>query len=135
MNDASRKLRFACAAQALAYNLPDEAASLVSAMRAESARVYREPNGTYPFVIAFARSMAEARQGAATVAEAVEGDGLLWLCYPKGTSKRYPKPDLNRDSLWPVYHGFGMRPVAQVALDDDWSAMRFRRTEFVKPKQ
>jgi len=111
---------------------PEEAGPLVAALVGQGARYEREPNATYGFVLAFAKSMADAEKIAQPAAEALEGDGLLWLCYPKGTSKRYPKPDLNRDSLWPLMEPFGMRPVAQVALDDDWSAMRFRRLEFVK---
>lgn len=26
----------------------------------------------------------------------------------------------------------GFRPIRQVAIDEDWSALRFRRVEFVK---
>jgi len=30
------------------------------------------------------------------------------------------------DSLWPILAEYGMRPVAQVSIDEVWSAMRFR---------
>ena len=36
------------------------------------------------------------------------------------------KPDVNRDTLWPILGEHGMRPVSQVAIDDTWSALRFR---------
>ena len=46
----------------------------------------------------------------------------LWIAYPKGG-----RADINRDSLWPVVaERIGMRPVTQVALDETWSALRFR---------
>jgi hypothetical protein len=41
----------------------------------------------------------------------------------------YPKAgraDNNRDSLWPILAGYGLRPIGQVAIDDVWSALRFR---------
>jgi hypothetical protein len=46
---------------------------------------------------------------------------LLWVAYRKGNVG-----DLNRDSLWPLLTDYGMRPVTQVAIDDVWSALRFR---------
>jgi hypothetical protein len=47
--------------------------------------------------------------------------GTLWVAYPKGN-----KTDINRDSLWPMLTGYRLRPIAQVAVDDTWSALRFR---------
>ena len=35
-------------------------------------------------------------------------------------------PDINRDSAWPILAEYGMRPISQVAIDDVWSALRFR---------
>jgi hypothetical protein len=46
---------------------------------------------------------------------------ILWVAYPKAN-----KTDINRDSLWPMLTQYGMRPIAQVAVDDVWSAIRFR---------
>jgi hypothetical protein len=47
--------------------------------------------------------------------------GVLWFAYPKGN-----RADINRDSLWPIVAEYGLRPITQVALDDVWSALRFR---------
>ncbi|MCU0300280.1 MAG: hypothetical protein MUF35_01595 [Candidatus Nanopelagicales bacterium] len=45
----------------------------------------------------------------------------LWLCYPKGN-----RIALNRDSLWRLMAAYGVRPITQVAIDEVWSALRFR---------
>ena len=45
----------------------------------------------------------------------------FWVAYPKGN-----RTDINRDSLWPILADYGMRPITQVAVDDVWSALRFR---------
>ena len=47
--------------------------------------------------------------------------GRLWICYPKGG-----RADINRDSLWPMLRRYGLRPITQVAIDEVWSALRFR---------
>jgi hypothetical protein len=46
---------------------------------------------------------------------------ILWIAYPKGN-----KADINRDSLWKIVADYGMRPNSQIAIDDTWSALRFR---------
>jgi hypothetical protein len=34
--------------------------------------------------------------------------------------------DLNRDVFWEALEHLGVRPVTQIAVDDVWSALRFR---------
>jgi hypothetical protein len=46
---------------------------------------------------------------------------VLWIAYPKAN-----RSDINRDTLWPIVADYGMRPVTQVAVNDVWSALRFR---------
>jgi hypothetical protein len=45
----------------------------------------------------------------------------FWVAYPKGN-----RMDINRDTLWPILGDHGMRPISQVAVDEVWSALRFR---------
>lgn len=51
--------------------------------------------------------------------------------YPKGTSKKY-KSEINRDNGWEILAKSGFESVRQIAIDEDWSAMRFRKVEFIK---
>jgi hypothetical protein len=46
---------------------------------------------------------------------------VLWVAYRKAN-----RADINRDSLWPILAEHGMRPISQVAVDQEWSALRFR---------
>lgn len=86
----------------------------------------------FPFAIAFARDRAELdRVCADLVAHAAAGDPVLWVAYPKKTSKRY-RADFDRDRGWDVLGAAGFEPVRQVAIDADWSALRFRRVDQVK---
>jgi hypothetical protein len=52
----------------------------------------------------------------------------FWVAYPKDN-----RSDVNRDSLWPILAEHGMRPIAQIAVDDVWSALRFRALEEGEP--
>ena len=45
----------------------------------------------------------------------------LWVAYPKAN-----RTDVNRDTLWPILAEYGLRPITQIAVDDVWSALRFR---------
>lgn len=49
--------------------------------------------------------------------------GLVWFAYPKANQLG---TDLNRDSLARAVHAAGWEPVAQVALDAEWSALRLK---------
>jgi len=44
------------------------------------------------------------------------------------------KTDVNRDKLWPVLDPLGWRPVRMVAIDEVWSAMRFRPGSLAQAK-
>lgn len=49
----------------------------------------------------------------------------VWVAYPKGGARA--GVDLNRDTIWKDVQGAcGWQPVAMVALDASWSALRFR---------
>ncbi len=75
-------------------------------------------------VLAFVNNLAEAQKVFPRAISAIKPDGLLWIAYPKGGSKI--KTDVNRDRLWEAVSKSGWRPVRLVAIDDVWSAMRFR---------
>lgn len=83
------------------------------------------------FAIAFVTTQAQLDAASKQLAAASEGDAVLWFAYPKGTSKRY-QCEFNRDSGWSVLGAEGFEGVRQVAIDEDWSALRFRRVEFIK---
>lgn len=82
------------------------------------------------FAMAFATKQSEVNSAAKALAKVLEGDAILWMCYPKGSSKRYAC-DFNRDTGWQVLGDLGFEPVRQVAIDADWSALRFRRVEHI----
>ena len=89
-----------------------------------------EDRGPIALVLAFVSSEAQIERTASWLPRA-EGDAVVWFAYPKKTSKTYTT-DIHRDRGWDTLAAQGFAPVRQVAIDDDWSALRFRRRAFVK---
>jgi hypothetical protein len=50
---------------------------------------------------------------------------IFWLAYPKLTSKL--AGDLSRDVIQALAPTYGLDTVSQIAIDDDWSALRLKR--------
>lgn len=82
------------------------------------------------FALAFVTTLAQVEQAATALAAAGVDDVVLWFAYPKGTSKRY-RCEFNRDTGWAALVALGFESVRMVAIDEDWSALRFRRAEHV----
>jgi len=82
------------------------------------------------FTILFVNDKADFQKYFKKVVDAVAYDSIFWVVYPKGGSG--VKTDVNRDILWKLAEPFGIRPVSQRAVDEIWSAMRFRPIEAVK---
>lgn len=81
-------------------------------------------------VLAFATRLPEVEALAAQLPQA-PGDVAVWVAYPKASSKKH-RCEFTRDTGWAALGAAGFEPVSQVAIDDDWSALRFRRVEYIK---
>ena len=75
-------------------------------------------------VLLFVNSLAEVDKLTLKASKLVKPEGMLWIAYAKGASK--VKTDVNRDRLWVAVQPIGWQPVRQIALDEVWSAMRFK---------
>jgi hypothetical protein len=71
--------------------------------------------------LVFADDAASAHEVLTAHKDQLATPAIFWVAYPKAN-----RADINRDTLWPILAGYGMRPVSQVAIDDVWSALRFR---------
>ena len=81
------------------------------------------PSAQADGIIAFVTTLADVKANAGPVIDAAKDDRIAWLAYPKAGQLG---TDLNRDVLWRHMLGKGVQGVRQIAIDDVWSAMRFR---------
>ncbi len=112
----------------LVLNAPEGYVTALTSLLGQ-ATIYTQADGTYDFVQAFVRDKVELYRYAPVAMQALKGGGLLWFTYPKKTSAL--KSDLSRDVLWQELSGTGMSPVTMIAIDETWSALRFRPTSEV----
>lgn len=113
-------------------NAPVEFEPEMEAMKAFTS-IKKETPQSKPisFIIAFVQTQDEVNTAANTVNHFIEGDAVVWFAYPKGTSKKY-RSAINRDKGWEILGGFGFEPVRAVAIDENWSGLRFRKAGYIK---
>lgn len=123
MNEALvKKLRLTPEMKALVLKPPSGHYLAELGLSADSTVVDAE--GQYDFVLLFVLNMAELVEHAPAAVRAVKEDGMLWITYPKGSSKI--KTDINRDTGWKHMLTLNVEGVALIAMDDTWSSMRYR---------
>jgi hypothetical protein len=76
------------------------------------------------FQVVFVRDAADVASCVPPSISSLTTDAVFWVAFPKQSSKRYSS-DINRDSLWKLMTSYAFHPCRNVALDDDWSALRF----------
>lgn len=128
----AKKLRLAAGSKVAVLNAPS---GYIEQLRPGPTGITTEiaPSQTYDAVQLFVESIDElARLGPAAI-RAAKPNGLLWITYPKGGATRgvtdLPATPwwMRRDVLGEITHLTGYRPVAFVAVDDTWTALRFKR--------
>ncbi len=108
-------------------------ASYEQVQKAFQGVVHTEPRlESYDFIQVFGATNVALQDAAKGAVKYVAEDGLLWLCYPKKSSKKYKGSDCSRDTVTGMLREEGYEPVRQVAIDEDWSALRFRKVEQIK---
>ena len=133
MTDLWKKLNLKDQPQVIVVDAPQSFEREID--RLESTQVIRSLGKAkrIEFLLAFVTKRSDISRIAVQVAKKCEGDAVVWFAYPKQTSKKYTC-EFNRDSGWEPVTQAGFEGVRMVAVDEDWSALRFRRAEFVKSK-
>ena len=73
----------------------------------------------------FTSSKSDLELNFKTLIKALKDDGSLWISYPKGTSKM--ETDINRDIIWKIGKGVGLKPVAMISIDPEWAGFRLKK--------
>jgi hypothetical protein len=125
MTPLFKKLNWKNGMPILALNNP---ASFITELNAIAAftTISNKPTKAINFCIAFVTEQKEIEKYFNAIAAKLADDAVLWFCYPKQTSKKY-SCNFNRDNGWQALGNAGFEPVRAVAIDEDWSALRFRK--------
>ena len=124
-NPVARKLGMNLGMRALIIAPPPGYLKLLTPVP-DGLTVSSRADGMYPFVPVFATRLAEIGTFAKKLPKHAAPNALVWISYPKKTSK--VEGDLSRDVIREAMGGTGWRAVSIVAIDEVWSALRFRPT-------
>lgn len=125
-----QKLNLKDQKQILVLNAPKSFESELDALSGVEIMRNLEDVSEIDFALVFVTQKAEIDELSPRLVAKARGDVIIWFVYPKGTSKKY-KADFNRDNGWDVIGAVGYQPVRMVAIDEDWSALRYRRSIYV----
>lgn len=108
----------------LVKNAPDGYIDDLLSPVPEGAEITTSARGRFDAAQFFVKSQAAFRRLVPQLEKLVKDDRLIWVAYPKQTSR--VKTDLNRDRMMENCAGFGIRCVAIISIDEIWSSVRFR---------
>ena len=131
MGSVFEKLNLAKRQELVVLHAPESFAPELARLPALTIHRHLESVAGADFWLAFVTRKSELDKLAPQIARRAKGDAIVWFAYPKGTSKKYTC-DFNRDTGWDMLKKAGFDTVRAVAIDADWTALRFRRKEFIK---
>jgi hypothetical protein len=123
-NDLAKKLLLHKAKRILILNQPDGYIDNLKSELPDNVELLTEPVSIVDLVHLFVKDSGDLKQWLGITIQSVQYDGLIWVSYPKKSSKM--KSDLNRDILVSLLHEVGHEGVSLISIDDTWSAMRVR---------
>lgn len=72
----------------------------------------------------FVRNEKELRERLIELKPLLKPAGFMFVCYPKVTSG--VPTDINRDSIWKIAAENGLGIIANISVDETWTALRFK---------
>jgi hypothetical protein len=116
MTDLARKLRIVDGRRVRLMREPDRHRPMLGAIEESSEHA--------DVVLLYSRSREQLERDAGDAIAAVDEGGVLWICYPKLSAKT--PSDLSRAAVRDAMASHGWTAVSQVAIDETWSALRFK---------
>lgn len=87
----------------------------------------------FDWIQIFAKNKKELASLAPKAASALKPDSILWISFPKGTSKI--QTDLTRDKGWEVLPDLDLKWVNLISVNEMWSAFALRPYKEGEKKQ
>jgi len=132
MDAVFKKMNFKTQEEVLVLNAPDSFQENIKAMLGLTTFYHQlDELEKVSYAIVFVTQKEEINQLAPLIVKKMDGDALIWFCYPKKSSKKYVC-NFNRDTGWQIMGDLQLEPVKIVAIDKDWSALRFRNVKYIK---
>ncbi len=90
----------------------------------QEVEIVQELNGVFDWVQIFVMNKLELDALLPRVLGALKPEGLLWISFPKGTSKI--QTDLTRDKGWEALQKADLKWINLISVNETWSAFSLR---------
>ena len=125
----SRKLRIKPAFRVLLINAPETYPSQLEPLPAE-VQLHFSAESEYDVVQLFVKDGEELGRALVWLGDHLREDTVLWITYPKKSSGI--STDLGMMESWEQTSKYGLSAVASAAIDNVWTALRFKPASQVK---
>jgi hypothetical protein len=131
MDNLLVKLNFSGQQEICVINTPKKLETIVNSFSID-ARCITDLNHITKgnFFLIFVFSIEEIESFTKQIMGRTSGDPIIWFAYPKKSSKNYTC-NFTRDTGWTILGNYHFESVKIVALDDDFSAIRFRNVKYI----
>ena len=125
----AKKLQIKPGYRVLIVNAPENYAALLDPLP-ENVQLYFEAKGTFDLAQLFVINKSELKHELEWLQAHLRPDTVFWIAYPKKSSGIVS--DLEMISSWDETSKYGLSGVAAAAINETWTALRFRPKEQVK---
>jgi hypothetical protein len=122
-NPLAKKLKLMPGQQAALIGAPEDYAAALAPLP-DGVELLDQLDGTFDWMQLFVRNSAELTERLPDVRRALKPAGLLWVTFPKGSSKI--QTDLTRDKGWDAVGPADLKWINLVSVNDTWSAFSLR---------
>jgi hypothetical protein len=129
MSDLAKKIKLKPGAKAAIIHAPD---SYLDELQPD-AEISFTLRGKFDWIQIFVRNKAELDVLAPRAAHALKPESMLWITFPKGTSRI--QTDLTRDKGWDEVQKLGLKWINLVSINETWSAFSMRPYKEGEKKQ
>jgi len=123
LKTVAQKLQVREGQKLLLVNPPQDYSELLAKQLPKNV-VMVKGTGEADVIQVFTSSKSQLNEQLGKLRKLLPPKGILWVTYPKGTSKI--KTDINRDIIRKEAERFGLEAVAIFSVDNDWSALRLK---------
>ncbi len=128
----AKKLKLKPGQRAAVVNAPDGYLQELGPLP-NGVQVAEKLSGKFDWVQVFVKNKVELDNLVPRLVRALKPDALLWISYPKGTSKI--QTDLTRDKGWEAIQQADLKWITLISVDETWSAFALRPYKLGEPRQ
>jgi len=129
INPLAKKLQMKPGKSWLLYNAPEIYLASLEPLP-DGVTIAYEAKGAFDGVQLFVKNSAELKASLNLIVPVLKPDAVFWVIYPKKSSGI--TSDLEMMSSWDDLGEYGFSGVAAAAVNETWTALRFRPKELTK---